>query len=136
MQILPMSEKYKMADGTSRGLCVSHSTFNEADFSGRGRVISGRLRTDLKVWNEHKIIAWSLGPMKTANNYLNTVSVDVVSLCMRNLQKRCPPTVPTRKALSCCNSLPACEASFLTRKEYAVCSIALNTISDRNKTET
>ena len=49
-------------------------------FAGRGQVISGRLRTDLKVWNEHKIIAWSLGPMKTANNYLNTVSVDVVSL--------------------------------------------------------
>ena len=46
--------------------------------------------------------------MKTANNYLNTVFVDVVSLCLR-------------EALTCCNSLPACENSFLTRKEYAIC---------------
>jgi len=47
------------------------------------------------IWSEHKIIAWSLGPMKKANNYPNTVFVDVVSLCMRDLQKQCPPTVPT-----------------------------------------
>ena len=59
--------------------------------------------------------------MKTANNYLNTVFVDVVSLCLQDLQKQCPPTVPTRKALTCCNSIPACEKSFLTRKEYAIC---------------
>ena len=59
--------------------------------------------------------------MKTANNYLNKVFVDVVSPCLQDLQKQCPPTVPTRKALTCCNFLPACEKSFLTRKEYAIC---------------
>ena len=39
-----MSKKDKMADRTSRRLCMSHSPFNEAGFfAGRGRVISGRL---------------------------------------------------------------------------------------------
>ena len=99
----------KMADGTPRRLCVSHSPLNGADFCGEGTGhfrSSGEL-TRKSIWNEHKIIAWSLGPMKTANNYLNTVFVDVVSLCLQDLQKQCPPTVPTRKALTCCNSLPS-----------------------------
>ena len=66
-------------------------------------------------------------------------------------EKQCPPMVPTGKALTCCNSLPACEKSFLTRKEYALCrsphqlrhihlvskkGFKCNTVSDRNKTET
>ena len=65
----------------------------------------------------------------------------------------CPPTVSTGKALTCFNSLPVCKKSFLTRKKHAInfCRLprqiktysvgwtvrrALNTISDRNKTET
>ena len=42
-------------------------------------------------------------------------------LACAGAEKQCPPTVPTGKALTCCNSLPACEKSFLTRKEYAIC---------------
>ena len=62
------------------------------------------------------------------------------------------PMVSTRNHLKWCNSLPACEKSFVTIKEYAICKQcpvklkhiqlpwvvrrALNALSDRNKTET
>lgn len=36
---------------------------------------------------------------------------------------KCPPTVHNGKSLTCCNSLPACNKSFLTRKEYAICRL-------------
>jgi len=51
------------------------------------------------------------------NDYLNTVFNVVVSLC------KCPPMVHTGKSLTCCNSLPGCNKSFLTRKEYAICRL-------------
>ena len=35
---------------------------------------------------------------------------------MRELQKQCPSTDPTGKALTCCNSLPACETFSLQEK--------------------
>ena len=31
-----------------------------------------------------------------------------------------PSRSPHGKDLTCCNSLPTCEESFLTRKEYAI----------------
>ena len=109
-------------------------------------------RTDLEVdVDEHKIIVWSYWPYICAvNDYLNAVFDDVVSLC--GSCRNSPPTVPTGKALSCCNSLPVCEKSFLKKEIcYNFCRLpcqiktyslgwtvrrALNTISDRNKTET
>ena len=33
------------------------------------------------------------------------------------------PMVSTRNHLKWCNSLPACEKSFLTIKEYAICKL-------------
>ena len=54
----------KMADGTPRRLCVSHSPLNGADFCGEGTGhfrSSGEL-TRKSIWNEHKIIAWSCWP--------------------------------------------------------------------------
>ena len=109
-------------------------------------------RTDLEVdVDEHKIIVWSYWPYICAvNDYLNAVFDDVVSLC--GSCRNSPPTVPTGKALSCCNSLPVCEKSFLKKEIcYNFCRLpcqiktyslgwtvrrALNTISDKNKTET
>ena len=76
-------------------------------------------RTDLKVdLNHTKLLRGVISPISTPNSSLNTVFDDVVSLC-ESRQKQCPPTVSTGKALTCCNSLAACEKTFLTRKEYA-----------------
>ena len=71
--------------------------------------LGGRFGTTTKLW------PGVTGRICARNGYLNTVFDDVVSL-----QKKCPPTVPAEKALTCCNSLSACEKAFLTRKEYAI----------------
>ena len=51
-----------MAYGTPRILCVSHSPFNVADFCGEG---TGHFKSSGEqiwklIWNEHKIMAWSM----------------------------------------------------------------------------
>ena len=59
-----MSKKDKMADGTSRRLCVSHSPFNGDDFCGEGTgyfSLSGE-HIYKSIWDEHKIIAWGYWP--------------------------------------------------------------------------
>ena len=66
-------KKDKMADGTPRRLCVSHSPFNGADFCGEGM---GHFRSSgehiwKSIWNEHKIITWSIWPYIYAEWLLN-----------------------------------------------------------------
>ena len=56
-----------------------------------------------------------IDPLSMLNDYLNIVFNVVVSLCKYS------PRVHMGKTLTCCNSLPVCNKSFLTRKEYAIC---------------
>ena len=42
-------------------------------------------------------------------------------LACAGVAKTMPSHGPHGKTSTCCNSLPACEKSFLTRKEYAIC---------------
>jgi len=76
-----MSKKDKMVGGTPKRLCVSHSSFNGADFRGEGTVHfrSFGEQTWQSIWNEHKIIAWSHWPY---NDYLNIVFDTVVEKCL------------------------------------------------------
>ena len=116
-------KKKKKADGSPRRRYVSHSLFNRADFCGEGTGISGRLtnRFGSRFGTSTKLFRGVIGPISTPNDSLNAVFDDIISLCGSWKKKQCPPTVPTGKASTCCNSLSACDRSFLTIKEYATC---------------
>ena len=89
-----------------------------ADFcvEGTRHFRSSGEQTWKSIWNEHKIILWSYWPYICAE-LLSKYSIRWGNQPARELQKQCPPTVPTGKAVTCCNFLPACEKSFLVRKE-------------------
>ena len=94
-QILFMS---KMTDINPRRLCMSHSSFNGADFMGRRQVISGHLanRFGSGFRSNAKLSHGVIDPMSVPNDYLNTVFDDVVSLC-RSCRKNAPPWSPQEK---------------------------------------
>ena len=94
-------------------------------FAGSGRVISSRRPNTFgsRFRTNTKLLRGVFGPISMPNDYLNTVFDDVVSL-PRELQKQCPPTVP--------NSLPACEKTFLTRKESLRNMLPVIAPSNRN----
>ena len=134
-----LSKKDKMVDCSPRRHCVSHSPYNGADFCEEG---IGHLRQSSEqiwksIWNEHKIIEWSYQPyMYIHAKLLSKYSILCCYQPVWELQKQRPPTVPAGKASTCCNSLPACEKSFLNML-FVDCpnKRALNAISDRGKTK-
>ena len=77
--------------------------------------------------NEQKFLCAVIGPISKPNDYLNTVFYDVVSLRME-LQTPPPPHPqgPHRKSFNLLQfSLPVCEMSFLTTKEYTGCMLLI-----------
>ena len=94
-----------------------HANVN-VHFAGRGPG-QGCLVNRFGSWfgMNAKLLRGAIDPLSMLNDYVNTVFNVVVSLC------KCPPTVHTGRSLTCCNSLPACNKSFLTRKEYAICGL-------------
>ena len=87
--------------------------------SGRGQVTSGQNR--FGSWFEtnpkllHGVCYWPY----IYTEWLSKYSIRWCCQPVQELQKQCPPTFPKGKTLTCPNFLPACEKSFLTRKEYA-----------------
>ena len=92
---------------------------NKSGASGRGQVTSGQNR--FGSWFEtnpkllHGVRYWPY----IYTEWLSKYSIRWCCQPVQELQKQCPPTVPKGKTLTCRNFLPACEKSFLTRKEYA-----------------
>ena len=87
----------------------------------QGGVKSLQVRTDLEAdlkRTQNYCMEYVIGPISTLNDYPNTVFNDIVSLC-RSCRNNALPQSLREKLLTCCNFLPACEKSFLTRKEYA-----------------
>ena len=80
--ILSMSKKDKIADGSLRRFCVSHSPFKGADYCGeklgRGRVISGRLanRFGSRFGTNTKLLRGDIGPISSPCDYLDTACDD------------------------------------------------------------
>ena len=80
--ILSMSKKDKMAGGSPRRFCVSHSPFKGADYCGeklgRGRVISGRLanRFGSRFGTNTKLLRGVIGPISSPSDYLDTACDD------------------------------------------------------------
>ena len=106
----------QMADGISRNCLCPSSPGADFCVEGTCHFRSSEEQTWKSIWNEHKIILWSYWPYICAK-LLSKYSIGWSNQPARQLQKQCPPTVPTGKALTCCNFLPACEKSFLIRKE-------------------
>ena len=119
-----VQQKDNMVVGTPRRLCMSHSSCNEANFCRKGcsHFRSSGEQIWKLIWNECKIIAQSYWPYmytKWLSKFISKYSIRWCCQPVQELQKQCHPAVPKGKALTCCNFLPACEESFLTRKEYA-----------------
>ena len=113
-----VQQKDKMADRTTRRLCVSHSFSMAPTSAERERVISGHLanRFGSRLGTNSKLLhGVNIKPISTPNNYLNTVFESRYQL-VRELQKQCHPTIPKEKALTRCNSLSACGSKVNTRK--------------------
>ena len=87
-----VQRKDKMADGTPRRLCVSHSSSMGPISAERGRVISGHLAK----WfgTNTKLLREVIKPISTPNNYLNTAfesrSVSLCGSCRNNAIPRSP----------------------------------------------
>ena len=77
-------KKDKMADGTPRRLCVSHSPFNGAEFLRKGdgsfEVVGRTHLLGSRFGTNTKLLRGVFGPISMPNDYLNTVFDDVVSL--------------------------------------------------------
>ena len=82
--------KDKRADGTPRILCVSHSSFNKADFCGEGtdhfRLSGNRFKS--RFGTNTKLLLGVIGPISTLNVHLNTVSLR--GSCRNNALPRSP----------------------------------------------
>ena len=114
----------KTVDVTPRRLFMSHSPFNGANFCGEetGHSKSPGKQIWKLIWNKQKITVWSYWPY-IYDEWLSKYSIQWCCFPVWELQKQCPLTVPSGKDLTCCNSLPTREESFLTRKEYAICRL-------------
>ena len=114
--------KNKMADGSPRRRYVSHSLFNRADSCGEGTGISGRLtnRFGSRFGTSTKLFRGVIGPISTPNDYLNAVFYDIINLC-GSCRNNALPRSPREKLQLVAILLPACDRSFLTIKEYAIC---------------
>ena len=114
--LLFMSKKDQMVGTEFLENCSCPSSPG-ADFcvEGTRHFRSSGEQTWKSIWNEHKIILWSYWPYICAELLSNSIRWG--NQPARELRKQCPPTVPTGKAVTCCNFLPACEKSFLVRKE-------------------
>ena len=132
--ILSMSKKDKMADGSPRRFCVSHSPFKGADYCGeklgRGRVISGRLanRFGSRFGRNTELLRGVIGPISSPSDYLDTAcddDDDDDDDDDAGAAETVPSQFPREKlqlvSLACYISLSACGKSFLTRREYALC---------------
>ena len=113
----------KKADGSPRRRYVSHSLFNRADFCGEGTGISGRLtnRFGSRFGTSTKLFRGVIGPISTPSDYLNAVFNDIISLCGSWKKNNALPQSPREKLQLVAILLPACDGSFLTIKEYAIC---------------
>ena len=107
-------QKNKKADGSPRRRYVSHSLFNRADSCGERTGISSRFGTSTKLFRG------VIGPISTPNDYLNAVFDDIISLC-GSCRNNALPRSPREKLQLVAILLPACDRSFLTIKEYAIC---------------
>ena len=112
----------KKADGSPRRRYVSHSLFNRADFCGEGTGISGGLtnRFGSRFGTNTKLFRGVIGPISTPNDYLHAVFDDIISLC-GSCRNNALPRPPREKLQLVAIPLPACDGSFLTIKEYAIC---------------
>ena len=110
------------ADGSPRRRYVSHSLFNRADFGGEGTGISGRLtnRFGSRFGTSTKLFRGVIGPKSTPNDYLNAVFDDIISLC-GSCRNNALPRSPREKLQLVAILLPACDRSFRTIEEYAIC---------------
>ena len=104
-----------MVDGSPRRRCVSHSRFLRAHYCGEERDLfksSGE-----QIWSlfgtNTKSLRGVTGPLFA--EWLSNYSPSMMLLACAGTAET---TVPTGKALTCCNSLPACKMFFLTRKDY------------------
>ena len=71
-----VQQKDKMADRTTRRLCVSHSFSMAPRSAERGRVISGHLANTFgsRLGTNSKLLhGVNIKPISTPNDYLNTV---------------------------------------------------------------
>ena len=116
------TKQNKKADGSPRRRYVSHSLFNRADFCGEATGISGRLtnRFGSRFGTSTKLFRGVIGPISTPNDYLNAVFDDIISLC-GSCRNNALPRSPREKLQLVAILLPACDRSFLTIKEYAIC---------------
>ena len=108
-----VQQKDKMADRTTRRLCVSFSMAPRS--AERGRVISGHLANTIgsRLGTNSKLLhGVNIKPISTPNDYLNTVFESRHQL-VRELQKQCHPTIPKENALTRCNSLSACGSKVI-----------------------
>ena len=112
----------KKADGSPRRRYVSHSLFNRADSCGEGTGISGCLtnRFGSRFGTSTKLFRGVIGPISTPNDSLNAVFDDIISLC-GSCRNNAFPRSPREKLQLVAILLPACDGSFLTIKEYAIC---------------
>ena len=93
-----------------------------ADFFGEGTGISGRLtnRFGSRFGTSTKLFRGVIGSISTPNDYLNAVFDDIISLC-GSCRNNALPRPPREKLQLVAILLPACDGSFLTIKEYAIC---------------
>ena len=93
-----------------------------ADFFGEGTSISGRLTNTFgsRFGTSTKLFRGVIGPISTPNDYLNAVFDDIISLC-GSCRNNALPRPPREKLQLVAILLPACDGSFLTIKEYAIC---------------
>ena len=124
--LLFMSKKDQMV-GTEFLENCSCPSFPGADFCGEGtpHFRSSGEQTWKSIWNEHKIILWSYWPyFFGCAELLSKYSIRWCNQPARELQKQCPPTVPTGKALTyvAIFSLLVKSLSLQERdKQYAIC---------------
>ena len=153
-QILSLSKKIKWRTELPESFASPILSLVGPIFARRDVSFQVVWRTDLEVdVDEHKIIVWSYWPyICTVNDYLNAVFDDVVSLCGSCRNNALPPSLQEKLCLVAILSRAVCEKSFLKKEIcYNFCRLpcqiktyslgwtvrrALNTISDRNKTET
>ena len=103
------SKKDKMVDAQPEGIACST------------RVISGRLakRFGSRFGTNTELLRRVIRPISTPNDRRNTVFYEVISLSGSSRTKALPRS--HGKTSTCCNSLPVCKRSFVTRKEYPEC---------------
>ena len=87
---LAKSKEDKMADGTPRMLCMSHSPFNGADFCGEemGHFRSSGEQTGNRFGTNTKLLCGGIGPIYTYTEWLSKYSIQWCSYTVQELQKQ------------------------------------------------